>query len=99
MTTILGALLGLMMPLATPEQYQRPPADNANNNPVNRAVSAPPGEDARFAHEPEGTATPRSQGKDGDQRGQAPEGRRKRRHRKHKAPRTPRSSSTSGMAS
>jgi hypothetical protein len=75
MTTILGVLLALMLPLATPEPYQKPPLEDASNS-VNRASSMP----AK------------------DQRGQAPEGRRKRRHRKHKAPRSPRVSSSRGMA-
>ena len=42
MTTILGVLLALMLPLATPEPYQKPPLDNANTNSVNRAPSTPP---------------------------------------------------------
>jgi hypothetical protein len=88
MMTIVGALFGLVLPLAAPEPYRAPPSDNANNNSVNRALSRPPSEEAQFARVPGGTATPRSEWKTGDKRGQPPEPRRKRRNRKQKtAPR------------
>jgi hypothetical protein len=93
MTTLLGALLGLMVPLATPtqdavNQGRPPPSDNANNNSVNRALSQPPSEDAQFARVPGGTATPPKDWKTGDKRGQPAEGKRKRRHRKHQPKRS-----------
>jgi hypothetical protein len=81
MTTILSALLGLMLPLATPESVERMPVDNANNNSVNRALSRGPSEETQFKSVPGGKATPRSEWTTADKRGQTPEGRRKRRHR------------------
>src|SRR3954452_24952117 len=98
--TIVAALLGLMLPLATPAQegvdlghdqtLREPRRDGADNNSVNRAIERQPGEDAQFARIPGDRATPRSEWKTGDRRGDPPEGRRKhakRHHKKHRAPR------------
>jgi hypothetical protein len=94
MTTFLGVLLGLMLPMAAPAQegvdlgrdqtVREPRTDGASNNSVNRAISRQPGEDQEFARVPGDRATPRSEWKTGDQRGQ-PEGRRsKHKHTKNK---------------
>jgi hypothetical protein len=100
MTTILGALLGLMLPMAAPAQQgvdlgrdqtmREPRTDGASNNSVNRAVVSQPNEDQQFARLPGDKATPKSQWKTGDQRKDAPQARHKKNKRHQKKKTSPR---------
>jgi hypothetical protein len=98
MTTILGALLGLMLPMAAPAQQgvdlgrdqtmREPRTDGASNNSVNRAVVSQPNEDQQFARLPGDKATPKSEWKTGDQRKDPPQARRKKAKRHHQKKKT-----------
>ena len=101
MTTIFGALLGLMLPMAAPAQQQgvdlgrdqtmrEPRTDGASNNSVNRAAVSQPNEDQQFSRLPGDRATPKSEWKTGDKRGQPPEARRKKSKRHPKKKTSPR---------
>lgn len=98
MTTILGALLALMMPMAAPAQQgvdlghdqtmREPRTDGASNNRVNRAAARQPNEDQQFARLPGDTATPKSEWKTGDKRGDPPQARRHKTKHHHQMKKT-----------